>query len=102
MAAREVKSIVSNESTSGGGLLPRPDLPESHPQNVPLKEWMDGWLKMSIAVHLGRGWLWLNGHEKRSRGLPYPREEMVAFLVGKGDVPAAGVSRHADGVRTNG
>ena len=30
-------------------------------------------------------------HEKKSRGWPVTREEKIALLVEKGDVPAAGV-----------
>lgn len=93
---------MSIEVALGGGPLPRPDLPGRHPQNVPLDEWTDGWLKLGVAAHAGHEWLWLNEHEKRGRGLPADRSEMVAYLVGKGDVPAAGISRSGSGSPSDG
>lgn len=73
--------------------LPRPDFAEGHPQNVPLDEWTEGWLKLGIAVHAGADYLWMNGGEKGRRGLPASKAEMVAYLAARGDVPAAGATR---------
>lgn len=68
----------------------RPDLPAHHPQNVPLSKWSSGWLKMSVAGHVGVDFIVAHEHEKRAAGWPVTDAEMVDFLTGKGDVPAAG------------
>lgn len=72
--------------------LPRPDLPKHHPQNVPLEQWNDGWLKMSVSCHVDPTYLIAHEHEKRERGWPVTRQEMIEFLVSKDDVPAAGLA----------
>lgn len=69
----------------------RPDLPAKHPQNVPLHQWTDGWLKLSVAMHTDPFFLAMHDHEKRAKGWPVTRAEMIALLVEKGEVPAAGV-----------
>ncbi|BCB21969.1 hypothetical protein [Bosea sp. ANAM02] len=69
----------------------RPDLPVRHPQNVPLHQWTDGWLKMSVAMHTDALFLMAYDHEKRAKGWPVTREEMIALLVEKDDIPAAGI-----------
>lgn len=86
-------SSDSVETSKGAAGLACPDLPKNHPQNVPLDEWTDGWLKLSIAGHLGVEYVWMNEAEKQSRGLPSSKAGMVAFLIEKGDVPAAGATR---------
>lgn len=70
--------------------LARPDLPAHHPQNVPLDRWTDGWLKMSVAGHTDVAYLVSHDHEKREKGWPVTKAEMIEFLVSKDDVPAAG------------
>ncbi|MTJ93889.1 MAG: hypothetical protein F8N36_13675 [Desulfovibrio sp.] len=70
--------------------LPRPDLPGHHPQNTPLSKWTDGWLKMSVAGHTAPEYIVMHDHEKRDRGWPVTRQEMIDLLVHRGDVPAAG------------
>lgn len=71
--------------------LARPDLPKHHPQNIPLDRWTDGWLKLSVAGHTVASYIALHDHEKRERGWPVTRADMIAFLIEKGDVPAAGI-----------
>ena len=70
--------------------LARPDLPRHHPQNIPLSEWTDGWLTLSICEHTDVRYVLSHDHEKRDRGWPVTREEKIALLVAKGDIPAAG------------
>ncbi|WP_234053677.1 MULTISPECIES: hypothetical protein [unclassified Xanthobacter] len=70
--------------------LARPDLPAHHPQNVPLTEWTDGWLKMSVCEYTDALYLVAHDEEKRARGWPVTREEMIALLVANGNIPAAG------------
>lgn len=66
-------------------------MPKSrHPQDVPLNEWTDGWLKMSVAHHLDVQFLFAHDHEKVKKGWPVSHEELVAFLIKKGDIPRAG------------
>lgn len=72
--------------------LAKPDLPAHHPQNVPLSEWSDGWLKLSVASHAGASFIMLRDDEKQAQKLPVSRDEMIDFLVSKGDIPAAGVT----------
>lgn len=61
-----------------------------HPSEVPLNEWTDGWLTMSVASHLDVGYLFAHDHEKEGKGWPATREQKIAFLISKGDVPKAG------------
>ncbi|WP_315922983.1 hypothetical protein [Mesorhizobium sp. SP-1A] len=61
-----------------------------HPQDVPLNEWTDGWLQLSLANHLGAKYLFAHNHEKAENGWPVSHDEMVAFLIDKGEVPQAG------------
>lgn len=72
------------------GPRPRPDLPAHHPQNVPLSRWSDGWLTLAISGHLDVGYMLAHEQEKRDRVWPVSRAEKIAFLVDRGDVPAAG------------
>lgn len=69
----------------------RPDLPVTHPQNTPLHQWTDGWLKLSVAMHTDPYFIAMHDHEKRAKDWPVTREEMIAFLVEKDDIPAAGI-----------
>lgn len=71
--------------------LARPDLPKHHPQNVPLSQWTDGWLKMSVSSYTDDYYIMMHDHEKRERGWPVSRQEMIDCLVANGDLPAAGV-----------
>lgn len=71
--------------------LPRPDLPSHHPQNVPLSRWRDGWLALSVAGHTDDTYVISTPEERQSRGWPVTREERIALLVERGDIPAAGV-----------
>lgn len=61
-----------------------------HPSEVPLNQWTDGWLKLSVASHLEAQYLFLHDHEKKEKGWPASHEEMVSFLIEKGEVPEAG------------
>ena len=70
--------------------LARPDLPHHHPQNVPLCEWTDGWLNLSVGWHTDASYLISSDQEKRERGWPVTRQEKIALLRAKGDIPAAG------------
>lgn len=69
----------------------RNDLPKHHPQNVPLSKWTDGWLTLSVSGHVGARYMLSHDHEKKANGWPVSKDEKVAFLVEKGDIPAAGV-----------
>lgn len=71
-------------------MSPRPDLPAHHPQNTPLSQWPDGWLTLSVASHTHPQYIALHADEKREHGWPVTREEMIQFLIDRGDVPAAG------------
>jgi hypothetical protein len=71
--------------------LAAPHLPAHHPQNVPLSGWTDGWLTMSVAGHTDVAYIVCNDAEKKARGWPITRDEKIALLVDRGDVPAAGV-----------
>ena len=75
--------------------LPRPHLGAQHPQNVPLSEWNDGWLKLSVAHHTGTEFLLATDAEKRANGWPLTRAEMIALLIERNDIPAAGVGEPA-------
>lgn len=75
--------------------LSRQDLPAHHPQNVPLSNWTDGWLKMSVAHHTDVRFLLASDDEKRTKGWPLTRAEMIALLVERKDIPAAGVGAAA-------
>ncbi|MFG1250067.1 hypothetical protein [Xanthobacter flavus] len=75
--------------------LSRPDLPAHHPQNVPLSNWTDGWLKLSVAHHTDVHFLLASDDEKRAKGWPLTRAEMIALLVEREDIPAAGVGAAA-------
>lgn len=68
----------------------RDDLPKHHPQNTPLSQWPDGWLKMSCSDEKVL-YIIMHDHEKREKGLPVTREEMIAYLIERGEIPAAGV-----------
>jgi hypothetical protein len=70
--------------------LARPDLPARHPQNVPLNEWSDGWLTLSVCQHTDPSFMIANEQERRRRRWPTTRQEMIDLLIDKGDVPAAG------------
>lgn len=61
-----------------------------HPQDVPLNEWTDGWLQLSVANHFGAQYLFSHTNEKAKNGWPVTHDEMVAFLIDKGEVPQAG------------
>jgi len=75
------------------GMRPRPDLPAHHPQNVPLSQWTDGWLTLSVCNHTDPSYMGAHDHEKRERGWPVTRQEKIDLLISKGDVPAAGIRR---------
>lgn len=61
--------------------MTRPDLPASHPANVPLNKWTDGWLKLECASLSGNvEFIWMHDHEKRAHNLPVTRDEMVAYI----------------------
>jgi hypothetical protein len=74
-----------------------PNLPATHPQNVPLSKWTDGWLTMEVGGILqdqGKHgyYLMLYDHEKAAAGLPVTREEMIDYIVNNnGMIPAAGI-----------
>lgn len=70
-------------------VLARSDLPAHHPQNVPLSQWSDGWLKLSCAKDAT--YLLMHDDEKRKAGLPVTRDEMIDYIVADGGTPAAGV-----------
>jgi hypothetical protein len=73
--------------------LARPDLPPHHPQNIPLSKWSDGWLTMSVCHYTDVTYMVAHEHEKRERGWPVTREEKIALLIEKGDIPAAGTGQ---------
>ena len=70
--------------------LARGDLPAHHPQNIPLSKWTDGWLTLSVSAHTDASYMLLREEERRERVWPVTREEKIALLIEKGDVPAAG------------
>lgn len=72
--------------------LAAPSLPAHHPQNIPLSKWTDGWLTLSVAGHTDVTYLTANDTERREKEWPVTREEKIAFLVEKGEVPAAGIN----------
>lgn len=73
------------------GTLARDDLPAHHPQNVPLSKWTDGWLTLSVSSLTDATYMLLREGERRAKGWPVTREEKIALLVSKGDIPAAGI-----------
>jgi hypothetical protein len=70
--------------------LARPDLPAHHPQNVPLSRWTDGWLTLSVCAHTDATYMMARDDERLAKGWPVTREEKIALLVAKADIPAAG------------
>jgi|GEM_PF-5578507 len=73
--------------------LARPELPATHPQNVPLDQWTEGWLKLSAGGHTGELYILMTDQEKQARGWPVSREQMIDFLIAKEDIPAAGITK---------
>lgn len=52
-----------------------------HPKEVPLYEWKDGWLKMTVAGYSKKPeYLVMTDQEKLNRGYPVTREEMIAYI----------------------
>lgn len=52
-----------------------------HPKKVPLYEWKDSWLKMTVAGYARKPeYLALTDHEKKDRGYPVSREEMIEYI----------------------
>ena len=72
-------------------MIARPDLPAHHPQNTPLRQWRDGWLKLSVAAAVSHRYLTMSDPEKAERNLPASREEMIKFLIDKNEIPKAGI-----------
>lgn len=72
-------------------MLARPDLPSRHPQNVPLSEWTDGWLVLSVCCHTDALYMTATDAERTERNWPVGRQAMIDLLVAEGDIPAAGV-----------
>jgi len=75
--------------------LPRSDLPAHHPQNTPLEQWNNGWLVLSVAGHVDPLYIVSSTQERRARGWPVTRDDMISFLIEKGDIPAAGTGRES-------
>ncbi|MFG1270808.1 hypothetical protein V5F40_22920 [Xanthobacter sp. DSM 14520] len=75
--------------------LPHPDLPDQHPQNVPLTDWTDGWLKMSVASYTDVRFILATDDEKRAHAWPVTRAEMIALLIERNEIPAAGIGSAA-------
>lgn len=71
---------------------PRPDLPPRHPQNTPLSEWPCGWLTLSVCEHTDPTYMIMTNAEREQRGWPVTREEKIALLIEKDDIPAAGAA----------
>lgn len=69
----------------------RADLPPTHPQNVPLSRWRDGWLVLSVCHHTDPTYMIATTEERKEYGWPVGRQEMIDLLVSKGDIPSAGV-----------
>lgn len=62
-----------------------------HPQDVPLIEWTDGWLVLSVCSYTDATYMIATDEEKRERGWPVGRIEMIALLIRKDDIPRAGI-----------
>ena len=69
----------------------RADLPTTHPQNVPLSQWRDGWLVLSVCSHTDPTYMIATDQERTERGWPVGRQQMIDLLASKGDIPSAGV-----------
>lgn len=62
------------------GTRPRPDLPETHPQNVALRQWSTGWLLMECGSILGAEFLIARPEERAERGWPTDRDAMIELI----------------------
>jgi hypothetical protein len=53
----------------------------THPKDVPLDEWRDGWLTMTVASYLDLpGYVMMYDIEKKRAGYPVSRQEKIDFI----------------------
>ncbi len=52
-----------------------------HPKDVPLSEWKDSWLRLTVAGLCNQNeYIMMQDREKRMRGLPVTRDEMIKYI----------------------
>jgi hypothetical protein len=53
---------------------------EYHPSSIPVEKWPQGWLKLECASILTPTFLIMHDHEKKAKGYPVTREEMIILI----------------------